>query len=158
MEVTRYAPIKYFISRYNDSSNNKLECFEFWHGQYMKGYHKSMNSFLSNLIPGRYYIYIKIENEVENKAKYFSINLVTNAHIREFKESILITPEEKELIFRSTFYSHTKKTGVKVYMHPGSKEFLVRFNDKFEEYGYGVISLDVHEKSKGELCMTVDKR
>ena len=49
----------------------------------MKGYHKSLNRFLQ-INEGKYYIYVKIDNRKEKKAKSFAINISTNATIRKF--------------------------------------------------------------------------
>lgn len=65
--------------------------YQYYDGEYVKGYHKSLNRFLE-INPGKYYVYVKVENQKDNFVNSYAIGINTNAGISTFKQVQLSKP------------------------------------------------------------------
>lgn len=80
----RYSPIKYFMTKKKpEEEGNKFSGYKFYDGEYVKGYHKSLNRFLQ-IEEGTYYIYVKIDNSKKLPLESFAININTTAELKSF--------------------------------------------------------------------------
>lgn len=123
----------------------------------MKGYHKSLNRFLE-INEGKYYIYVKIDNRKEKKAKSFAININTNATISKFERTEELTADDESEIIKSSFYEFSRQAGIRCYVHKEVKDLLVYICNKFDELGFSFIALYAHPNAKGELAMNVNRK
>jgi hypothetical protein len=99
-----------------EGEQGKFGGYQFYDGEYVKGYHKSLNRFLE-ITPGKYVIYVKIDNSKENNAQSFAININTNAIIRKFVRNDDLTADDESNIIKSAFYEYSKQAGIRCYVH-----------------------------------------
>ena len=78
----RYSYIKYFMAKKKSKERREeLVGYDYYDGEYVKGYHKSLNRFIQ-IDRGIYYIYFKIQRNKELLPQSkIAININTNAHI-----------------------------------------------------------------------------
>jgi len=46
-----------------------------------------------------------------------------------------------------TFYQHSR-VSIRGYLYSGSKDLMIYLANKFDEYGFGAISINLHEKAQ----------
>lgn len=58
-------------------------------------------------------------------------------------------------VLQSTFYQHGKQVGLRGYLHKESKDMIVFLANRFDEVGFGIVSLQVHPHAKDILAMKI---
>ena len=101
----------------SELNSSSLEGFEFYDGEYVKGYHKSVNRFIQ-IEKGVYYVYFKVErNRTLTNKHRIAININTNASIESFKSVDYRNPKYNfSTIMMSTLHNYNIRYGLKAYV------------------------------------------
>ena len=155
----RYSYIKYLMAKKRSDVNRQtLSGYEYYDGEYVKGYHKSANRFIQ-VEKGVYYIYFKIErNRMLSNKHRIAININTNATIESFKQVDYRNPNyDFQYIMMSALNNYNIRYGLKAYVgkQEQKKQLVIHFGHSFDDIGFAVISINTKAPSKTFLAMNI---
>lgn len=174
----RYSYISYFMARKGEKENEQnLQGYEYYDGEYVKGYHKSVNRFLKIETAGTYYIYFKVDrNKKLESHQSVAINLNSNAKIQSFKKIDHRNPYAKyEFIMKSTLHNYNMRYGLKTYVgkskeavksaeqnkkedEASKRNLVVYVSHSFDDNSFGLISIVAKPSSTMSLAMNIDQK